>query len=84
MQLQCGARQGSTVKAVATLERFCPNVSMAPVKAIVGMVAGVIPKKENDPTPMGRLDEFRHPGRALLNSPWGRLRPKTSQRILKG
>jgi len=70
VQLQCGARQGSAAKAVFTLERSCPNISVAPVWAIVWMVAGVVLKKENDPTPMGRLDEFRHPGRALLNSPW--------------
>jgi hypothetical protein len=31
---------------------------------------GCCPEKENDPTPMGRLNEFRHPGRALLNPPW--------------
>ena len=53
-----------------SMERSCPNVSMAPVLAIVWMVAGVVLKKESDPTPMGRLSRFRHPGRALLNSPW--------------
>ncbi len=37
MQLQCGARQGSAVKAVFALERSCPNLSVAPVWAIVWM-----------------------------------------------
>ena len=33
------AEQGSTAKAACTLERFCPRLSMAPVLAIVKMVA---------------------------------------------
>jgi hypothetical protein len=45
VQLQCGARHGPAVKAVFTLERSCPNLSVAPVWAIVRMVAGVVLKR---------------------------------------
>ncbi len=41
--------------------------SMAPVLAIVSMVAGVV--LENGPTPLRRLCSFRQPGRAKLNPP---------------
>jgi hypothetical protein len=40
---------------------------MAPVLAIVWMVAGVV---LDGPTPLGRLSSFRQPGRTMLNSPW--------------
>jgi hypothetical protein len=49
------------------MERFCPIYSMAPVVAIVWMVAGIVLKKENGPTPMERLSSFRQPGRTTLN-----------------
>jgi hypothetical protein len=34
-ELKSAAQRGSAVKAAFTLERFCPNNSMAPVLAIV-------------------------------------------------
>jgi hypothetical protein len=34
-ELESEAQRGSAVKAVFTLERFCPKISMAPVYAIV-------------------------------------------------
>ena len=47
--------------------RFCPKSSMAPVLAIMYMVAGVVLKRESGPTPLGRLSGFHQPGRAKLN-----------------
>jgi len=44
-ELQSGAQHGSAAKAVFSLERSCPNFSMAPVLAIVWMVAGVVLKR---------------------------------------
>jgi hypothetical protein len=49
------------------MERFCPIYSMAPVATIMWMVAGVVLKKENGPTPLERLRSLRQPGRATLN-----------------
>jgi hypothetical protein len=40
-QLKSQAQHGSTAKAALTLERSCPMESMAPVLAIVKMVAGL-------------------------------------------
>jgi hypothetical protein len=37
--LKFAVQRGSAAKAVYTLERFCPPLSMAPVLAIVSMVA---------------------------------------------
>jgi hypothetical protein len=39
--LESEPQLGSTVKAVVSLERICPIRSMAPVLAIVKMVAGL-------------------------------------------
>jgi len=50
------------LRPIFFLERFCPIKSMAPVLAIVRMVAGVVLKKENGPTPMGRLNCFSPTG----------------------
>jgi hypothetical protein len=44
-QLESVAQPGSTAKAAFTLERSCPSRSMAPVLAIVSMVAGVVLKR---------------------------------------
>jgi len=40
-ELESEAQRGSAVKAVFSLERFCPIDSMAPVLAIVWMVAAL-------------------------------------------
>jgi len=48
----------STVKAVLSLERFCPILSMAPVLAITWMVARIVLEKGNGSTPMERLCNF--------------------------
>jgi hypothetical protein len=53
-----------------SMERSCPTLSMAPVLAIVRMVAGVALNKDNGPTPLGRLSRFCQPGRTTLNSTW--------------
>ena len=44
-QLQSQPQPGSAAKAVFSLERSCPKTSMAPVLAIVWMVAGVVLKR---------------------------------------
>ena len=70
-QLESKAQHGSAAKAVFfSMERSCPTLSMAPVLAIVRMVAGVALNKDNGPTPLGRLSRFCQPGRTTLNSTW--------------
>ena len=45
-QLESEAQRGSAAKAVFfSMERSCPTLSMAPVLAIVWMVAGVVLKR---------------------------------------
>ena len=56
------------LRPIFSLERSCPTLSMAPVLAIVWMVAGIVLNKDNGPTPLGRLSRFRQPGLATLNS----------------
>jgi len=41
VQLESEAQSGSAAKAAYSLERSCPNISMAPVLAIVKMVAAL-------------------------------------------
>lgn len=48
----------STVKAVASLERFCPIMSVAPALAIVCMVAALSLQRVST-TPLERLCNFR-------------------------
>jgi hypothetical protein len=43
--LESQSQLGSAAKAAFTLVRFCPNFSMAPVLAIMYMVAGVVLKR---------------------------------------
>ena len=38
-ELESAAQPGSAAKAVCSMERFCPSLSMAPALAIVKMVA---------------------------------------------
>jgi hypothetical protein len=38
-----------------SLERFCPSLSMAPVLAIVKMVAGIVLNKDQGPDPDGEI-----------------------------
>jgi hypothetical protein len=42
-------------KAAISLERFCPSLSMAPVLAIVKMVAGIVLNKDQGPNPDGEI-----------------------------
>jgi hypothetical protein len=51
-------QRGSTVKAVGSLERCCPIMSVAPALAIVCMVAAC-PCKRESTTPLERLCNFR-------------------------
>jgi len=48
----------STVKAVVSLERFCPIMSVAPALAIVCMVAALSLERVST-TPLERLCNFR-------------------------
>src|SRR6516165_1332772 len=56
------SQPGSTAKAVFSLERFCPHLSMAPVLAIVKMVAGIVLNKEQGPNPDGETVSVSPPG----------------------
>ena len=56
--LESGAQYGPAAKAVLSLERSCPTVSMAPAPAVVWMAAGVVLNRESGPTPMERLRSF--------------------------
>jgi hypothetical protein len=58
-------QRGSTAKAVYSLERSCPSISVAPVLAIARMVAALSLQRESM-TPLERLLEFRRPGRVAL------------------
>jgi len=53
--LESQLQPDSAVKAVESLERSCPTISMAPVLAITWMVAGIVLAKGNGPTPMERV-----------------------------
>src|SRR2546425_7570404 len=57
VQLESEAQSGSTAKAAYSLERSCPNISMAPVLTIVKMVAA-LSWKGKGPTPLERLGSF--------------------------
>jgi hypothetical protein len=53
--LESHLQPDSAVKAVESLERSCPTISMAPVLAITWMVASIVLAKGNGPTPMERV-----------------------------
>src|SRR5215510_3302499 len=58
-------QRGPTVKAVFSLERSCPIMSLAPALAIACMVAA-LPLQRESPTPLERLCKRRRPGRSAL------------------
>ena len=49
------SQPSSTAKAAISLERFGPTLSMAPVLAIVKMVAGIVLNKDQGPDPDGEI-----------------------------
>lgn len=54
----CDRQRESTVKAVVSLERICPLMSVAPALAIMCMVAAC-PCKRGSTTPLERLCSYR-------------------------